>query len=370
VFAVPFDIDKEAVTGSPVAVIEGVRRALNAATTGVAQFDTSATGTLAYVPGPATTASTDRRFAVADRAGMVTLLPPKAAQYVHVRVTRDGTRLAADTDNSTEVNVWIYEMDGKNAIQQLTFAGRNRYPVWSPDGVRVAFQSDRDGEPAIYAQRADGTGPIEQLTKPVKGEAHVPESWSPDGRYISFSILKGSKYSLSILSVSDRTIEPFANVQSFEPPGSVFSPDGRWLAYHFAPETRTAAENGGVFVKPFPATGVQLHRVPKVDRDFQPVWSRDGKTLFYVPLAATGRLAAVTFTTQPSVMFGSPETFASDVIAGRTSALMRAFDTLPDGRFIGAVSAAEQSLSGPSQSEMRVVLNWFEELKASVPASR
>jgi hypothetical protein len=69
-------------------------------------------------------------------------------------------------------------------------------------------------------------------------------------------------------------------------------------------------------------------------------------------------------------MFGSPETFASDVIAGRTSALMRAFDTLPDGRFIGAVSAAEQSLSGPSQSEMRVVLNWFEELQASVPASR
>jgi hypothetical protein len=51
--------------------------------------------------------------------------------------------------------------------------------------------------------------------------------------------------------------------------------------------------------------------------------------------------------------------------------MTRAFDTLPDGKFIGPVSASEQdSISGGIQLEMRVVLNWFEELKARVPATR
>jgi hypothetical protein len=87
-----------------------------------------------------------------------------------------------------------------------------------------------------------------------------------------------------------------------------------------------------------------------------------------VPLAAAGRLAAVRVTTRPGVSFGSPRSIPTEVIAGRTSSLTRAFDTLPDGKFIEPISASE---SGPatSQSEIRV-LNSFEELNARVPASR
>jgi Tol biopolymer transport system component len=309
-------------------------------------------------------------MARADRAGMNTLLPPAAAQYVHVRASRDGSRLAVDIDSGSNSNVWIYDMNGTTAIRQLTFMGRNRFPTWSPDGQRVAFQSDREGDLAIFAQRADGTGPIERLTKAGQGESHIPESWSPDGSYISFAVLKDAKYALSILSVRDGKIESFGKVVSPEPTSSVFSPDGRWLAYHFAPETRIAGRDGGVFVQPFPATG-EIHQAPKVERDFQPVWSRDGSELFYVPLAAGNRLAAVRVTTRPSVAFASPESLPAAVIAGRTSAATRAFDTLPDGKFIGPVSPSEQDpSSGTTQPEIRIVLNWFEELKARVPATK
>jgi Tol biopolymer transport system component len=311
--------------------------------------------------------SLGRRLARADRSGTIDALPPPAAEYVHVRASRDGSRLAVDTDNGTTANIWVYEMSGSSAIRQLTFAGKNRFPVWSQDGQRIAFQSDREGDQGIFAQRADGTGAVERLTKPETGEAHIPEAWSPDGRHLSFSVLKNSKYTLSTLSVPDRTIEPFGKVESFEPPGSVFSPDGRWLAYHVAPERRVAGSDGGIFVQPFPATG-EIHQAPKVDRDFQPVWSRDGAELMYVPLAASGRLAAVKVSTKPSVMFGSPQDIPTEVIAGRTSALTRAFDVLPDGRLVGPVSL---DASGATlQGEIRVVLNWFEELKARVPATR
>jgi hypothetical protein len=45
----------------------------------------------------------------------------------------------------------------------------------------------------------------------------------------------------------------------------------------------------------------------------------------------------------------------------------RTFDFLPDGRLIGVGSAGPSANGAPSQSEIQVVLNWFEELKARVP---
>ena len=50
VFAVPMDVRRLEVTGGPVPIVEGVRRA--AEITGAAQFGFSSTGSLIYVPGP------------------------------------------------------------------------------------------------------------------------------------------------------------------------------------------------------------------------------------------------------------------------------------------------------------------------------
>ena len=52
------------------------------------------------------------------------------------------------------------------ASRQLTFAGKNRFPIWSTDGQFVTFQSDREGDLALFRQRADGTGNAERITKP------------------------------------------------------------------------------------------------------------------------------------------------------------------------------------------------------------
>jgi hypothetical protein len=49
--------------------------------------------------------------------------------------------------------------------------------------------------------------------------------------------------------------------------------------------------------------------------------------------------------------------------------MTRAFDILPDGKFIGLVSGPENDAPSPPVvgSEIRIVLNWFEELKQRVP---
>ena len=46
----------------------------------------------------------------------------------------------------------------------------------------------------------------------------------------------------------------------------------------------------------------------------------------------------------------------------------RSFDSMPDGRIVGVGTAGQ--VIGPGASELRVVVNWFEELKARVPANQ
>jgi Tol biopolymer transport system component len=364
VFAVPFDAARREITGRAVGVVEGVSR--SAGVTGGAHFTVSNTGHLFYISGPASTASNQRAIALADRAGVVTRLPVPPGPYVNTRVSRDGRSLAVGTDDGKEAAIWIYQLDGKSAMRRLTLEGRNQFPIWSPDGERVAFQSDRGGDRAIYVQRVDGSSPAVRLTKPEAVDAHVPESWSPDGRYILFSLGKGSTFTLWSLSVADGKAAPLG-VTSQNTTGAVFSPDGKWIAYS-AGSGVLGSNDGGVFVQPFPVTG-SVYPAPRAIIDFHPVWAPDGKELIYVASAGTGQLVSVKVAAQAGLTFGTPVTSPARVTAGRIAPQTRAHDIMPDGRFVGLIDPAQTEVVRRA-SEIRVVFNWFEELKARVQPNR
>ena len=173
--------------------------------------------------------------------------------------------------------MWIYDMAGASSARRLTLGGRNRVPVWSADSERVAFQSDREGDRGLFWQRADGTTAAERLTKPDKDTAHVPESWSPDGKTLLFSVAKGSSYAVAALSLPDKTVTLFGGIQSPFPPSATFSPDGRWVAYSVG---APGAFAGSLFVQPFPTTGA-TYPISK-GLGSHPMWSPDGKELFYL----------------------------------------------------------------------------------------
>ncbi len=366
IFAVPFDVSRGQVSGQAVAVVEGVRRTAGGVTGG-AQFAVSNTGHLFYIPGPVTAWSSERTIVLADRAGMLTRLAIPPGPYMYTRVSRDGARLAVGTDNGKEAAVWICRLREQTALQRLTIEGRNRFPIWSPDGTRVAFQSDRGGEQAIYVQRVDGTGRAERLAGARDGESFTPDSWSPDGRSILLSVEKGSEFSLWMLSVQDGRLRPLG-VTSQRTIGATFSPDGRWIAYSLSggKDRTLMSPDRGVFVQPFPATGA-IYQAPKVLIDFHPVWAPDGRELMYVPAAASGQLATVRVTAHDGLTFGAPVTSPFRITANHLITQTRAYDVLPDGRFVGLIDASEPDGSlANGTSEIRVVLNWFEELKARV----
>jgi Tol biopolymer transport system component len=300
--------------------------------------------------GPSNLALIDR----ATGAAQFLKLPP--ARYEHPRLSPDGKWIAVGSDDGKDAIVWIYDVSGMTSIRRLTLSGRNRFPVWSPDGQYVTFQSDREGDLAIWRQRADGTSPAERLTKPDKDTAHLPESWSPDGRTLLFSVGKGASFTAAALSMPERTVAPFGSIQSPTLFASTISPDGKWVAY----QARDATTAMRVFVQPFPPTGA-TYQVPR--NGVHATWSPDGRELFYGPNA--GQLLGVTVTTRPAFSFGNPVSVPVRFLdTGPT--IERNNDITRDGRkFLGVVTA-EPGTSGAAPL-IQVVLNWTEELKQRVP---
>ena len=355
-FAVPFDLPKLEVTGGAVPVVEGVRRDELLGRHGPIRVFRLGFAGLCARPGVAR----QQDLVLFDRKGGAEPLKLPPGRYNFPRVSPDGKRIAFETNDGKEAVVSIYELSGASSVRRLTFGGNNRYPIWSGDGRRVAFQSDREGDPAVFWQPADG-GTAERLTTPDRGTSHVPESWSPDGEVLLFSATKDSVSSLWTLvaqgSESDAVRRREGVVASDQrdvltrrPLGGV--PDE---------ESGSTGAEGITYVEPFPPTGTKY----QIAQGGRPLWSRDGKELFFVP--APSRFMAVTVRTAPSFTFTSPVAVPRGFGAA-IPATPRTFDIMPDGRFVGVGTQGQrQSGSGPAQ--IHVVLNWTEELKRLVPVN-
>ena len=351
-FAAPFDSRSLKTTGAPVAVLEGVRRSV--ASTPAALYDVSDNGTLIYVPGPASFSATGLDVAMIDRDGAVAPLKLPPGPYEFPRVAPDGKRIAVQRDDGKQSNVWIYDLSGSASLRRLTNAGRNSHPVWSPDNQRVAYQSDREGDAGLFWQQADGTGTAERLTTSEKDVEHIPESWSPDGQHLLFArTTKAGTSTLWTLSLKDRTVTRFGDfeIRARNLPSAAFSPDGQLVAYGVGTE--------GIFVQPFPPTGATV----LVDVGIHPVWSVDGKELFY---RQRGQTFAVSVTTKPTFAFGKPVPVKMGSYRQRGPTVARELDPAPDGTHFAAVVLAGGAFDA-SEAQIRVVVNWFEELKQRVP---
>ncbi|MGH9384447.1 MAG: protein kinase domain-containing protein, partial [Vicinamibacterales bacterium] len=352
-YAIRFDVAALRTVGEPWAAVEGVRTAniVNATT----HFTVSDTGTLAYVPGQVLSPAVALDLVIVQRSGEVRHLHLAPAPYETPRVSPDGQQVAVSTDDGTEAGVWIHDLSKPSSLRKLTVAGRNRFPVWSPDGKRIAFQSNRDGDVAIFSQAADGSDAAVRLTTAEAGTTHTPESWSPSGNDLLFSIAKGATNTLWRLSLPSRRVEPFGNVNSVTPTAAAFSPNGRWVAYNTMMPSRVHA----TFVQPFPATGA-IYQISDNDDGHHPIWSRDGNELIFIP--APGRLASVKVTDGPAFTFSAGPVLPPAGLMG-PGTFPRNVDILKDGSgFVGRqVAEDEESRLGAPQ-RFHIVTNWFEEL--------
>jgi serine/threonine-protein kinase len=357
-FAVPFDLQRLEVTGGPMPAIEGV---LRSTLSFYAHFQFSNNGTLVYLPGPVTAIENQRTIGLLDRNGEVKGLGLMPGNYGFPRISPNGKRVAFEIDDGKEASIWIYDLSGASSMRKLTFTGANRFPIWSADGEHIAFQSDREGDKGIFWQRADGTGTADRLTKPDKDVEHIPDAWSPDGQKLSFTAVKGDDAAVWIFSRQDKKSTVFAEAPGAFIANSVFSPNGKWLAYQSS-ETKSSE----IFVQPFPATGTK-YQITKAAGSHHPLWSPDGKEVFFIP--GPTQLSKLSITTEPSFSFGDPVSVPNGGFVEEGPVSTRPYDITPDGkRLIGVIFGGQNSTGTPAQPQIHVVLNWFEELKQRVAA--
>jgi serine/threonine-protein kinase len=367
VFAILFDEKTGKTQGGSVPILEAVMYS-KGTNTGASHFDVSVKGSLAYVPGNGSASATPQRtLAQLDRTGKAQPLPLPPQNYLHPRVSPDGKQLAFGTDDGREAGIWIYDLKGNGPPRKLTVGGRNLDPVWTTDSLSITFRSVRDGASGLFQQRADGVGSAERLTKVDSGRTQVPESWS--GKTLLYRQMGlGTSIELWTLSLDgEKKTAPLLQASSTSVlTEAVFSPDGHWFAYRSNELGRSQ-----IFVQPFPPIGTK-YQVSTEDSGgggFDPLWSPEGKELFYVS-AVSARMMAIEVRTTPSFTFGKPTPIPVEGLAFSTD--RRNYDITHDGKQFVAVleQAGSQADSGgrPARQQINVVLNWFEELKQRVPS--
>jgi serine/threonine-protein kinase len=138
------------------------------------------------------------------------------------------------------------------------------------------------------------------------------------------------------------------------------SPDGRWMAY-FSSETG----DFHIFVRPFPEVDQGKWQV-SVDGGQSPLWSPDGRELYYLNEDA---IMAAQVNTEPTFSPGKPKTlFRGNYVTGYQE--NPEWDITPDGKrfiMIKPVAGVGDESSTESPRKINIVLNWDVELKQRVP---
>jgi serine/threonine-protein kinase len=347
--AAPFDANELAVTGEPVAVLEGVRHPSPAT---AADFAISATGTLAYVPGSGETDSSWRLVWVDRKGEVVGRIERQSTDFVRDPVlSPDGGRLLLTLGQLNDGDLWSYDLRGRPPIR-LAVAGDNRNPVWSPDGRQVVFTTvAQEAQINLQKMPADGSvlTPQPLRTEPIPGLAR---SWSSAGELF---VVRSPIANADIVVMSaDGTGEPREVVATeYMETDPVLSPDGKWLAYV---SNRTGRNE--VWVQGYP-DGVPV-RI-STEGGFEPRWSSDGRELYY--RQGTALLAVAVRTEEAELSFDSPTELFRGFLA-MPDVTVSSYDVARDGRFLmmqsPSVDAAGESII--------VVQNWIEEVKARVPS--
>jgi eukaryotic-like serine/threonine-protein kinase len=263
-FLLPFDVQRLQTTGTPNLLADGVMQSAF----GAAQFSVSRSGTFAYVPGGVN----QRELVWATRSGATTALPTPPQTYWSVRLSPDARQLAIGVEGPT-YGVWIYDLL-RDTLTRQTFEGTSAYPIWTPDGKRLTFNSTKSGGVLnLFWKPIDGSSEEERLA--TSSRIQIANSWAPDGRTLAFED-HGERTGRDIWMLSldrDRRVWPFA-ATPYEEGGAAFSPDGHWIAY-----VSTEGGAANIFLREFPGPGAKIQ--VSNDGGGGPVWSGDGRELFY-----------------------------------------------------------------------------------------
>ncbi len=169
-------------------------------------------------------------------------------------------------------------------IRNLTSSSgsREKDAAWSPDGAKVAYLSDKSGEYEIYIANADGSGVPKKLTSNENGYRHTLR-WSPDGSKIAFADQTLALFIVDVASgkVTKADKALYENMDISLDLKDIYdfswSPDSKYIVY--------SKMNADLVTQLYlySLEDGSIHCLSNgLFNDFHPVFSRDGKRIFFV----------------------------------------------------------------------------------------
>jgi serine/threonine protein kinase/Tol biopolymer transport system component len=301
--------------------------------TGYGAISVSSTGSIAYRASAGL-----QQLVWLDRAGrtVATIGQPEGDYITIWGLSLDGRTAAVSRVVEGNPDVWLVDTE-RGILRRLTDdPGDDGNPVLSRDGSRVVYVADgKDDVYQIHERPSDGNATPTPLFE--SDENKNPNDWSPDGRYVLFS-LQSQQTSFDLMALpmfGDRKPFVVAATQQVEADGK-FSPDGRWVAY-----LSTQSGSPEVYVQPFPGPGAKTQ--VSIGGGSRPRWRRDGRELFYAAL--DNRLMAVPVTSNgKTIETGRPQPLFP--LPGDQ------YEPSPDGqRFLTSTNVSPAS-------PITVILNW------------
>ncbi|PWT87606.1 MAG: hypothetical protein C5B54_12045, partial [Acidobacteria bacterium] len=246
-------------------------------------------------------------------------------------------------------DVWVHETS-TGAASKLTFGpSANSLPIWSADGKKIFFSSNRTGNFNLYSKDATGNGKEEVILK--------SENWlwandcSRDGRFLLYEeVNPKTDYDLWALSLSDQKPPiPLVNMSGKQAHGR-FSPDGQYVVY--------ASEETGryeIYVQAFPDASRGKWQISTAG-GFRPLWSRDGKEIFYL---TPDRQLISADTSHGFPIVSSKVLFTNVPVRTMNQVVENLYAVSPDGqRFL-----VDTPLEDPTRASITIISNWQQLLK-------
>ena len=267
-----------------------------------------------------------------DRTGAETGALGDAADYGHLALSPDGTRVAVSIrePGGYDGDIWVIDAASGARTRLTSNPADDIAPVWSPDGGHIAFASIRGGSYNIYETASDGTAGDRALSA-APGD-QVAYDWTPGSGFLMYQTDRAGMAAGAHMDLWARRLpggRAFAFLRSVHRAGfPSASPDARRVAF-------TLLGNG--------REDVYVARFPHYDgrRRISPLggsWPRwRGNAIFYVD--AENRLMSVRVTDgEGEPAFGMPNPVSQmSLKAGRGYA----YDVSADGQRILINTAPE-----------------------------
>lgn len=279
--------------GKPIRVAEGV----SVAGGWVAQYGVARNGTLLYDQG-----YLEAVMLTVVPGGATTELPVHPEGVNHwdgPRYSPDGRYIAAAGSLRGLHQLFVIDVAGRTA-ERLTFAGQTEFFDWTPDGRSLVYSK---ASTVLAEQAVDRSGGERVLWG---GDGGVIGRISALGPWIAFAHASArgeSGNDILVLHRDSLTPRPYL-ATPFDEGAPTIAPDGRALAY-------VSRESGRaeVYVGAFPSASAG-RQVVSTQGGTEPVWSRDGKVLYF--RSGAHRLMARDVRGGSSLTFGPEREVVSD----------------------------------------------------------